>query len=170
LHTLAAGSAPAASKKSSLDVSGIWTAKIESGGPPGTMVFVFKQVKGKLTGTLSTNGGPPVEIRDGKVYRSIIRFSVETAMPERPATPLDRSSPQGPASMLPMKYDATVDGDTMTLVTVAYVPSEMVSKDARALTPGQDILGCDSGRECASIEVKEIIQAKSLRITAMREK
>ena len=64
-----AGSAPASAGKTKLDVNGTWTAKTEGrgGGPATTMEFVFKQEKEKLSGTLATNGGTPVAIKDAKV-------------------------------------------------------------------------------------------------------
>lgn len=115
----AAGSAPSSAGKSKLDVNGTWNATVAGRGPPQNMVFVFKQEKDKVTGTMSTNGAPPVEIQDGKVYRTMIRFAVETTMPAMPAMPGAPPSPQGSAPRkVTTKYEATVDGDTMTIETV----------------------------------------------------
>lgn len=80
----APASAPAAAKK--FDVSGTWTAKTEGGfGGPTTTVFVLKQEGDKLSGTVSTNGAPPVEITEARVLRTSIYFEVTAAPPARPA-------------------------------------------------------------------------------------
>lgn len=115
-----AGSAPASAGKTKLDVNGTWTATAEGrgGAPATTMEFVFKQVKEKLSGTLATNGGAPVAIKDAKVYRTKITFAVETEMPAMPAMPGAPPNAQaGAPRKMTTKYEATVDGDTMTLET-----------------------------------------------------
>jgi hypothetical protein len=115
-----AGSAPASAGKTKLDVNGTWTAKMEGrgGGPATTMEFVFKQEKEKLSGTMATNGGAPVAIKDAKVYRTKITFAVESEMPAMPAMPGAPPNAQaGAPRKMTTKYEATVDGDTMTLET-----------------------------------------------------
>jgi hypothetical protein len=121
LNVWAAGSPPPGAGKSMIDATGTWTAKVEGAGPPMTMVFVLKQDKKKLTGTMSTNGGPPVEIKDGKALRTTVYFSVETTMPAMPAMPGRAGMPpppnQQPGAPMKMvtKYEGAIDGDTMTL-------------------------------------------------------
>jgi hypothetical protein len=113
-----AGSAPASAGQTKIDVNGTWTAKMEGrgGGPATTMVFVFKQEKEKLSGTMATNGGAPVAIQDPKVYRTKITFAVESEMPAMPAMPGAPPNAQaGAPRKVTTKYEATVDGDTMTI-------------------------------------------------------
>jgi hypothetical protein len=115
----AAGSAPAsASSKPKFDATGTWNAKMEGRGPPMNMVFVFKQEKDKLTGTMSTNGAPPVEIENAKLYKTKITFAVKRTMPpmQMPGAPPPKTPP-APVEVV-TKYEATVDGDTMTIETV----------------------------------------------------
>jgi hypothetical protein len=105
------GTAPASAGKTKLDVNGTWNAKVEGRGTPTTYVFVFKQEKDKLTGTMSTNGAPAVEIGNGKIYKTKITFQVETTM-TMPAMP---GAPAAEPRKMTTKYEATVDGDTMTV-------------------------------------------------------
>ena len=83
-------------RKSKLDVNGTWNATVEGGRAPAmNMVYVFKQEKDKLTGTVSTNGGPAVEIKNGKVYKTKVTFAVEMTMPamQMPGATSHRSPP-----------------------------------------------------------------------------
>jgi hypothetical protein len=95
-HAGASDGARAIAGKSKLDVNGTWHAKVEGHGSPQDVVFVLRQDKDRLTGTMSTNGAPPVEIHSGKVYRNTIRFSFVTGMETT-------------------SFVASVEGDTMTL-------------------------------------------------------
>lgn len=113
LNTWAAGSAPASAGKSNLDVNGTWNAEVERGSTSTAMQFVFKQEKDKLTGTMSTNGAAPVDISNGKVYKTKITFQVESTMPAMPGMPAPTAD-QKPQKMI-TKYEATVDGDSMVI-------------------------------------------------------
>lgn len=123
LNVWAAGSPPPGAGKSKIDATGTWTAKMEGrgGGPGTTIVLVLKQDKKELTGTMSTNGGPPIEIKDGRALRTTIYFEVEMTMPAMPAMPgrQGMGPPPGQQPGAPMKmvtkYEASIDGDTMII-------------------------------------------------------
>jgi hypothetical protein len=85
---LSASAAPgntAVAGKSKFDVTGTWAATAAGGpGPAMNMVFVLKQEGDKLTGTVSTNGSPPIEISEARVLRTTIYFEVAMTMPAMP--------------------------------------------------------------------------------------
>ncbi len=110
--------APASAGKTKLDVNGTWNATIESGrGPATNMVYVFKQEKDKLTGTVSTNGGSPVEIKNGKVYKTKITFAVEMTMPAMQMPGAPPSQKPAEPMKITTKYEGNVEGDTMIIET-----------------------------------------------------
>lgn len=49
------------------DVTGAWTGSMNAGGNDMTITFHLKQDGAKLTGTVETGMGDPVEITNGKV-------------------------------------------------------------------------------------------------------
>lgn len=59
--TVLSAQAPAA------DATGTWTGNIDAGGNDMTITFHLKQDGAKLTGTVETGMGDPVEIQNGKV-------------------------------------------------------------------------------------------------------
>lgn len=110
--------APASAGKTKLDVNGTWNATIEGGrGPAMSMVYVFKQEKDKLTGTVSTNGGPPVEIKNGKVYKTKVTFAVEMTMPAMQMPGAPPSQKPAEPMKITTKYEGNVEGDTMIIET-----------------------------------------------------
>lgn len=116
------GAAANANAKASYDVTGKWTAKIEGRGPPQTLVFDLKQDGEKVTGTISTNGGPAQEISDGKAGRSALRFSVKTSMPpmQMPGQP---ANPNAKPMEMVTKYTAKISGDDMELEREMQMPA-----------------------------------------------
>jgi len=127
LHAWAGGGGAAANAnaKASYNVTGTWTAKIEGGrGPAQTMVFVLKQDGEDVTGTVSTNGGPPVEISDGKAGRSAVHFSVKTTMPamQMPGQP---ANPNAKPMEMVTKYSGKVTGNDMELERQMQMPGGM---------------------------------------------
>jgi hypothetical protein len=94
---LSASAAPgntAVGGKSRFDVTGTWAVTTAGGpGPATNMVFVLKQDGDKLTGTVSTNGAPPVEISEARVLRTTIYFEVAMTMPAMPAMPPGGGAP-----------------------------------------------------------------------------
>lgn len=118
------GGAPSNSKPK-FDVTGTWTAEAASRmGPPAKMVFVLKQDGDKLSGTVSTNGAPPIEIGDARVLRTTIYFTVSMAMPQMPG-----GRPGGPPGMPGMggpmvtKYTGTPSGDELKFTSQMQMPA-----------------------------------------------
>ncbi len=113
----APGSTPTASKPK-FDVTGTWVATAPAGrmGPGANMVFVLKQDGDKLSGTVSTNGAPPVEIEGARVLRTTIYFTVPMVMPQMPGRP---GGPPGMPGMKGMitKYTGSPSGDELKLTS-----------------------------------------------------
>lgn len=89
------------------DVAGKWTLSQQglNGGPPHVTTLEFKVDGGTLTGTVTAPmggrgaaTGTPVDITNGKVNGSTVRFEVIREFAGKPVT---------------TKYEGTVDGDTM---------------------------------------------------------
>jgi hypothetical protein len=96
VNLCAAPGSTASGSKSKFDVTGTWSATIEGGrGPAQKLVFVLKQDGDKLSGTVSTNGAPPVEISEARVLRTSIYFEVAMTMPGMPGGPGGPGGPQG---------------------------------------------------------------------------
>jgi hypothetical protein len=117
------GAAANSNAKASYNVTGTWTARIEGGrGPAQTMVFVLKQDGENITGTVSTNGSPPVEISDGKAGRSAVHFSVKTTMPamQMPGQP---ANPNAKPMESVTKYTGKVTGNDMELERQMQMPA-----------------------------------------------
>lgn len=123
-----AANTPKASKPK-FDVTGTWHATIEGGrGPAMNLVFVLKQEGDKLSGTLSTNGSPPVEITEARVLRTTIYFEVSTTMGGM-GGPGGQRGPGGPPGMGPgmpgmgmgrsmiTKYTGSLSGDELKLTS-----------------------------------------------------
>jgi hypothetical protein len=117
------GGAPAnANAKASYDATGTWTAKVEGGrGPAMTMVFVLKQEGDTITGTVSTNGGPPVEISEGKAGSSAVHFAVSVTMPpmQMPGQPAD---PNAKPTKMVTRYTGKISGNDMELTRQMQMP------------------------------------------------
>ena len=86
------------------DVNGKWTWEQagRGGGNPTTSTLTLKADGSKLTGSLDSGRGNPVDITDGTVSGSTITFSVT------------RTMGQGGQSFT-TKYTGTLDGDTLKL-------------------------------------------------------
>ena len=111
------GAAPStAGGKPKFDVTGTWNAKTEGRGAAVNYVFVFKQDKDDVTGTVSVNGMAATPISDVKLYKTKMLFSVKMTMPAMPAMP-GAPAPAQPAAPreIETKYTATIDGDEMTI-------------------------------------------------------
>jgi hypothetical protein len=59
------------------DLTGKWTGQMAGmGGDPMNLTFVFKQDGAKLTGTVESPMGAPMEFKDGKVDGNKFSFAV----------------------------------------------------------------------------------------------
>ena len=110
------GGAPAnARAKASYDVTGTWNATIEGGpGPAQNMVIVLKQDGEELTGTVSTNGGAPIEISEGKAGRSAVHFSLSVTMPAMPM-PNQKPDPDAKPMKMITRFTGKVSGNDLVL-------------------------------------------------------
>ena len=64
---MAIGAATVFAQAGPADVTGSWTGSMNAGGNDMTITFHLKQDGAKLTGTVETGMGDPVEITNGKV-------------------------------------------------------------------------------------------------------
>ncbi len=87
------------------DVTGKWTATMAGRGGGGegfTLTYNFKQDGTKLTGSIETPMGGPMEIKDGKVEGDRLTFTM---------------SFEGPNGAMKMVNEGTIKGDEITLTT-----------------------------------------------------
>jgi len=91
-----APAAPAAQAAAATDVTGAWSGQMQ--GPNGDMTITFhlKQDGGKLTGSVDTGMGDPVEIQNGKVDGDKVYW--ETSF-----------------NGMTIQHDGTVSGDEMKI-------------------------------------------------------